>query len=463
MVSAANSQESVSDQLTADVVIIGGGPGGTSVATYLARAGLKVVLFERETFPRFRIGESLLPLNLPILRELGVEEEVDRRFIRKFAANFSDRWGARQARFPFVEGVGTSYRYAYEVERSVFDQILLTNAEKSGASIHMGWAVRDVLWDGDRAVGVRAKSLDSGQDLRVLSSIVVDASGRSAFLGSRLGLRRDMSLPTRTAFFAHFDDVDREPGEKEGDIQIVAFTHGWFWMIPFKGNVTSVGVVVTDDYLKKHYGGIRDQQRIDHDESNEAIAGRPEAINDVLLRRAIESTPFVANRMHTAKAKWPARSIANFSFRMERYTGDGYVLLGDASAFLDPVFSTGVFLTMKAAQLASRDIIQCIRDGDCSARRFQAYESRVRAAQELFFRFIRGWYDPAFVDMFFYSRNILGLRSAIIRVLAADVFDAKSSWRLQIQIRLLFWIVAVHRFWLRWRRGGRSLVQQVRT
>ncbi|MDH4133974.1 MAG: FAD-dependent oxidoreductase, partial [Gammaproteobacteria bacterium] len=142
-----------SSTVEADVAIIGAGPAGAAAAVYLARAGKRVAVFERETFPRFRIGESLLPLNLPILDELGLMEEMERRFIRKYAANFTDRWGARQARYPFARAINRNHPYAYQVERAEFDTLLLDKARASGAQVYMPWSVREVLFDGERAVG----------------------------------------------------------------------------------------------------------------------------------------------------------------------------------------------------------------------------------------------------------------------------------------------------------------------
>jgi len=466
MATPSTKISSTPETLAIDVAIIGAGPAGTASAIYLARAGLKVALFERELFPRFRIGESLLPLNLPILKELGLEAEMERRFIRKYAANFSDRWGARQSRYPFAQAINRDHPYAYEVERAEFDQMLLDAAHKAGAQVYMPWAVREVLFEGEQAIGLKAEAVDGGASLTVDCRMVMDASGRSAFLGARLGIKQEIDLSSRTAFYSHFDGVYHDPGEHSGDIQIVAFPHGWFWMIPFKTGNTSVGMVVTDSYLRQRSqiaaeAAVSGKLRaVEHDGSDEAVTGRADAANDAFLWHTIEATPYVAGRMKNSKQKFPARSIANFSYRMERYAGPGYVMLGDAGAFLDPVFSSGVFLTMKSAQVASAAVVRCFASGDFSARHLQDYERRIRGAQKIFFRFIRGWYDPAFLDLFFYSSNFLGLKTGITSVLAADLFDARHLWNLKLRINLLFALAAVHRLRLRLWRRGRSYVQQ---
>lgn len=446
----------------ADVAIIGAGPAGSALATYLAREGKQVIVFEREQFPRFRIGESLLPLNMQLFRELGVEAEMEKRFIRKYAANFSDRWGARQSRYPFANAFNHDYPYCYEVERAELDQMLLDNAVKNGAQVYMAWTVREVLYEGDAAVGLRAEANDGSGSVTVRCKVVADCSGRAAFVGSRQRLKQQVAIDSRTAFFSHFEGMAREPGERAGDIQIVAFPHGWFWMIPFKGNTTSVGMVVTDGYLKlrNQIAAGRPGERGQHDESNAAVAGHEETVNDAFLWKTIEDTAFVAERMQGARQKFPARSIANFSYIMDRYAGDGYVLVGDAGAFLDPVFSSGVFLTMKSAQLVARDILRSFRENDFSAHQFADYEKRIRGAQKIYFKFIKGWYDPAFLDLFFYPKNIFGLKSAITTMLAADLYDPRNLRRLKLRMWLMFFFAGVHRLRLRMFRRGRSYVQQ---
>lgn len=462
---AANPNRSagrLDDVIEADVAIIGAGPAGSALATYLAREGKNVVIFEREQFPRFRIGESLLPLNMVLFRELGVEAEMEKRFIRKYAANFCDRWGRRQNRYPFANAFNQNFPYCYQVERAELDQVLLDNAVKHGAHAYMPWSVREVLYEGDVAVGVRAEANDGSRSLTVRCKVVADCSGRAAFVGSRKRLKKEVEIETRTAFFSHFENAARDSGENEGDIQIVAFPHGWFWMIPFKGNTTSVGMVVTDSYLKQRHqiAAGRPQERGRHFESNAAIAGHEESVNDAFLMKTIEDTEFVAERLKNAKPKFPARSIPNFSYIMERYAGDGYVMVGDAGAFLDPVFSSGVFLTMKSAQLVAHDILRAFRENDFRAHQFADYEKRIRGAQKIFFKFIKGWYDPAFLDLFFYPRNIFGLKSAITTMLAADLYDPRNLRRLKLRMWLMFFFAGVHRLHMRWTRGGRSLVQQ---
>ena len=434
------SQTSSSSSIDVDVAVIGAGPGGTASACYLAREGLKVVVFERETFPRFRIGESLLPHNMPIFEELGVAEEMEKRFIRKYGAHFADRTGYRRSRYPFATAIDKSYPYAYEVERAEFDQVLLDRAKEDGAITYMDWTVREVLFDGDQAVGLKAVNNDTGEQLTVNCPMIVDASGHSSLINRTKGYKHKSVLRTRAAFFSHFEDAYREQGEQEGDIQIVAFRYGWFWMIPFKGNTTSIGAVVNERFLAERA----------KDEDAEAS-----------MWRAINDTPFVANRVKSARQKWPARTIGNYSYGSSSYAGDGYVAIGDAGAFLDPVFSSGVFLTMKSAQLASQGILKAFETKDFSRRHFASYEKRVRAGQKIFLRFIQGWYDPAFLDLFFFPTNFMGIRTAIVTVLAADLFNPKYLWSLKLRIRMMFVFTAIHRLRLRlFRRGKRSLIQQ---
>lgn len=434
------SQATHPSSINVDVAIIGAGPGGTASACYLAREGLNVVIFERDPFPRFRIGESLLPHNMPIFKELGVAEEMEKRFIRKYGAHFADRTGARRSRYPFASAIDKNYPYAYEVERAEFDQVLLDRAEQDGARAYMNWTVREVLFDGDQAVGLKAVNNENGEELTVNCPMLVDASGHSSLVNRTRGNKHKSVLRTRAAFFSHFEDAYREEGEQEGDIQIVAFRYGWFWMIPFKGNTTSIGAVVNERFLKER----------GKDEDAEAS-----------LWRAINDTPFVANRVKNARQKWPARTIGNYSYGSTSYAGNGYVTIGDAGAFLDPVFSSGVFLTMKSAQLASRGILQAFREKDFSAHHFASYEKRVRQGQAIFLRFIQGWYDPAFLDLFFFPTNFMGIRTAIVTVLAADLFNPKYLWSLKLRIRMMFVFAAIHRVRLRlFRRGNRSLIQQ---
>lgn len=428
------------EQIDSDVVVVGAGPGGSTAASYLARAGKKVIVFEREKFPRFHIGESLLPHNIPILKELGLMDEMEKRFIRKFGARFSDRSGVRSVRYPFTEAISNKYPYAFEVERSEFDQMLSQNAEKLGAELRMEWSVDKVLFENDKAVGVEASSKETGEKVIVKSSVVVDASGQSILLGKRLGFKEKSALRTRASFFTHFENAERDSGDAEGDIQVIAYRYGWFWMIPFKGNITSVGVVVNETFLAEREKG---------DDM------------DASLWRAINETPYVKNRLKDAVQKWPAKSIGNYSYGMSRYAGDGYVMVGDAGAFLDPVFSSGVFLAMKSAQMAATSILDCFQKNDFTARQFKGYESSLRGSQKIFFRFITGWYRPEFLDLFFMPKNILGVRKAIVTVLAADVFNPRYLWKLKLKISFMFLFAFVNKLRCKlFRKGSRSLIQQ---
>jgi flavin-dependent dehydrogenase len=424
------------ENLDTDVAIIGGGPAGSTTANYLAKAGINVHLFERENFPRFRIGESLLPLNMEIFNELGLVELMDQRFIRKYAALFIDKYGVRRTRFRFSESHNKKYPFAYQVERSKFDNLLIDNARQHGAHIHLGVTVNAVLFDNGKATGIRVNR--DGQSMQISCRMVVDASGHRGLIGQQLGLREKSVLATRAAFFSHFENVQRPQGEHAGDIQIVPLRYGWFWIIPFKGNTTSIGVVVNDGFLREHKGD-----------------------SETRLQHAIADSSYVTDLLAGARMKFPVRSIGNYSYGMKHFAGDGYVMVGDANAFLDPVFSSGVFLAMKAGQIAAHTITRCHHKNDFARSNFNHYEREMRVAQKVFLRIINGWYNPAFLDLFFTERNIFGIRKALITALAADVFNPRYLWSLKLRIELMHALAKLHAFALRRRKGRRSLIQQI--
>lgn len=424
------------EQINCDVAVIGAGPAGTTVAAYLAKANLNVKVYERDTFPRFRIGESLLPLNLPIFEELGIASQIDKKFIRKYGATFIDRHGAQSVRYPFSEGRNKSYPFSYQVERGEFDLLLANNAQKLGAEIYFGHKVISVAPQDERSRNIQVQSGTRKETIKC--RFIVDASGHSGVLGSRLKLKIKSPLQHRSAFFAHFTNVQRDAGELGGDIRIVPLKFGWFWVIPFKGEATSVGVVVNDRFLKENRGS-----------------------HAKLFWEAVAQTPYLKRILQDSDEKFPIRSVGNYSYGMSSYTGDGYILIGDSNAFLDPVFSSGVFLAMKGAQLGAKAVTECFEKTDFSEKSLRRYEKKMRDSQKMFLDMINGWYRPEFLDLFFTARNIFGVRKAIVTMLAADIFNNRYRWYLKLHIAFINFLSKVHKRGLRQRAGGRSLIQKL--
>ncbi|HEV8440834.1 MAG TPA: tryptophan 7-halogenase, partial [Methylomirabilota bacterium] len=306
-----------------DVLVIGGGPGGATTATLLARSGLSVVVVEREVFPRFHVGESLLPANLPVLDRLGVLQRVRAHgFLTKYGASFHDQESGLEYTFYFREGKPWP-NYSFEVPRAEFDQILLDlAAQESRVTLLQPATVDDVRFDPD---GITARVNADGAAREVRARFLVDASGRDAFLASRIGRRRPVPGLGKVALFAHFRGARRWPGREEGNIRIFIFEDGWFWWIPFAGEVTSVGCVLHARTVRGRDGSL------------------PELFDDMIGRcRRVSEGLAGAERVtnvHTA---------ANFSYRAEPAVGDRFLCVGDAVAFVDPIFSSGVYVAMQS-------------------------------------------------------------------------------------------------------------------
>ena len=410
----------------ADVLVIGGGPGGAAAAALLARGGLSVALVERERFPRFHVGESLLPANLPLLERLGVlEKVVARGFIVKHGASFHDQESGRELTFYFQPGKPWP-PYAFEVPRADFDQILLEHAAaQRGVALQQPATVESVTFDGAGAVA-RIQTAEGRSEIS--ARFVVDATGRDAFLASRHGRRRPMPGLGKVAMFAHFRNARRWPGRDEGNIRIYLFDGGWFWWIPFAGDMTSVGCVLHARTAREREGSVT--------ELFEAMVAR--------CRR-------VAEGLAGAERVTPVHSAANFSYVGTPTVGDRFLSVGDAVTFVDPIFSTGVFVAMQSAELASAEILTAFRDGRFEAARFARYERRVKKGVRPFLRFIRSYYDPSFIDVFLAPRPALGILDAVTGVLAGGTFNGTPP-RMRLSLELFFGAVRFNR-WMRWCHG----------
>jgi flavin-dependent dehydrogenase len=388
-----------------DVIVIGGGPGGSTAATMLARKGLRVLLLEREYFPREHIGESLLPASMPILEELGVLPAVQ-------AEGFLPKWGATMVwgREPdpwswYFRETNKRFPHAYQVWRPRFDQLLLENARGAGVDVREGHAVSEVLFDGDRASGVRYTA--DGRESVIQAQIVVDASGQGAVLGHRLDVRRWDSFFQNLAVYGYFVGAQRLPPPDETNIFIESYEHGWFWNIPLHTGVMSVGAVV--DRLTGQEGIRRD-----------GPLG--------FLMGQIAQAPKTAAMLHDARMVSGPVVIKDWSYVSDRLTGDGYILVGDAACFIDPLFSSGVHLALTSGILAAAWVATVLKRPDMAEPAGRVYQELYYRQYDHFRTMAQLFYasNHTVESYFWEARRLLGLdesmtpREAFIRAVAGQ-------------------------------------------
>ncbi|MFZ5788356.1 MAG: NAD(P)/FAD-dependent oxidoreductase [Acidobacteriota bacterium] len=418
---------------SADVLILGGGPAGSTAATILARAGIETTILEGERFPRFHVGESLLPHTLPLLDELGVHDAIRAlpHTRRKEGASFVNRDGSRHVVYWFDEALPPAIPHAYQVRRDEFDHALLANARAAGVEVLEGWRALAPILDGSRLTGVRARD-GAGDEVVIRCRVFLDASGQNAFMASRLGWRFPYPSHRKVAAVSHFEGVWLPEGRESGNITIAVTDGGWFWLIPFADDTVSVGAVMDVERWRRE-------------------SHTPES----MFRAAADGTPEVGRRLAGASPLLPFSAVQNFSFRVMRLAGDGYCLIGDAAGFLDPIFSTGVFVGTTTAASAAEDVIDALR----RRNRVESHDlgptvSLTRSLHRVFFSFIRADYDPHFLAFFFAPSPSLQLRQAVVSLLAADVVRP-GRWRRTSRFRALLGLAWLQRLGARF---GRSLV-----
>jgi flavin-dependent dehydrogenase len=408
-----------------DVAVIGGGPGGSTVATHLARGGLRVALFEREVFPRFKVGESLVPATMLLLERLGALDPVARGgFQVKYGASFLDQETGLGHDFYFLKGMPWP-NWTYNVPRAEFDTILLEHSRKQGVTVYQPATVTGVSLD---AEGVDLQVETSGERTDHRARFLVDASGRDAFLAVRQGRRRRVPNLGKVALFAHYRGADRFPGIEEGNIRLYLFDGGWFWWIPFTKDVTSVGAVLHARTVREH-------------------AGPPEDLFETVIRRC----DAVRDHLGRAERVTPIHRVANFAYTNAPIVGDRFLAVGDAIAFIDPIFSSGVFIAMRSGELAAEAILAAFASGRFSARRFARYERRVWRGIAPFFKFIHKYYEPAFLDLFLRPNNVFGAVTAVLTVLSGGSF-IRMPLRVRFALSLLFGFARLNT-WSRRRSG----------
>lgn len=430
-----------------EIVVVGGGPGGSTVAAMLARRGRDVLLLERDRFPRFHIGESLLPCVAPILRDLGLENEVDRRFLRKPSARFVD--DARdvddprgRARFAFADAFPPAIPYAWQVPRDAFDDLLLRNAQRLGAEVRQEVRVREAIVDGDRrVVGVVAIDAD-GRERRIASQLVVDATGRESLVAKHARTRHRVPGLDKTAIFTQFRGGFRNAGDDAGQIEILVLDHeearaagavsGWGWFIPFKDGRSSAGFVLPTTTVRQSFDALP-LSHARHDVAAGAGAhelsttAQAEATSDRLApiyAALVARSPWMTKLLGDATRIEPVRAAADYSFRVSDVAGDGWLAVGDAGGFLDPLFSSGANLAMAGAVRAASAIDAALAAGDVSKARFDGYEREVRAAAALFLGPVQAFYRGELQPFLFAERPREIVRRMITTMLAGDVFPS---------------------------------------
>ena len=402
-----------------DVAIIGGGPAGSTAAALLARAGRRVVLFEREKFPRFHIGESLLPFSMKAFTRLGLHEKfLSAGFIKKYGGEIMGACSDTGTKFYFKDGYRSQTDHAYQVTRSDFDKVLLDHAAESGAEVHEQTPVEAVEFSNH---GVDLSVRSNGSANSIQARYLVDASGRTSVLGRQFKIKKTYDHLQKLSIFAHYDGVWRPEGIDGTLTVLIRAVDRWFWLIPLTDERTSVGVVLDSDTFRKS-----------------------KLSADDFLEQALAEQPTIAKRMTNARRVSKVYVEADFSYRSARLYGDRWLLTGDAAGFIDPIFSSGVFLAVFSGEKCA-DALNEVLDHPRKAKRlFARYERSVNRAMDVYLRFVNAWYTKEFIEVFLAPRNVLGLAPAVNAVLGGNVGNSfPIRWRMWV-FYFLVWLQRHH-------------------
>ena len=407
-----------SEVVRCDVLIMGGGPAGSTAAALLADHGHDVLLLDKDAHPRFHIGESLLPANLRLFEQLGVADEMRRIGMPKWAAEFHSPWHDKLETFEFSDAWNKSMPHAYAVNRSEFDQVLLARARRSGARVIEQCRVTDVdLEATPERAHARARRED-GSSLLCAPRFVVDATGRDTFLANRMKIKQKDSKHNSLAVYGHFAGAALNPGKKAGNITIFWFEHGWFWFIPLLDDVTSVGMVCWPYFMKTR--GDRSLERF--------------------LRDAIAMAPALAERLASARLVRHVEATGNYSYSCSRNHGRNYVLIGDAYSFIDPMFSSGVMMAMQGAFSAADTVHTWLRDEAQGAAALRRLDKVLVRGPRKFSWFIYRMSSPTMRDLFMGPRNFFRVKEALLSVLAGDIYGKTPIWPSVAIFKLIYYV-----------------------
>jgi flavin-dependent dehydrogenase len=385
--------------ISTDVIVIGGGPAGSTASTLLAQHGCKVMLFERERFPRFHIGESLIPETYWVLQRLKMLDKMKAsHFVKKYSVQFVNASGKLSAPFYFHDNKPHECSQTWQVERSEFDLMMLRNAQEQGVEVHEATRVLEVLFENDRAVGVRIQREDGTTD-EIRAKVVVDASGQSAMLQSRFKLRVWDPVLNKGAIWTYFEGAYRDTGRDEGATLVIQTPNkqGWFWYIPQHNNIMSVGVVGPFDYLFKGRGS--------HEQT---------------YLEEVDRCPTVKERVAIGKRVTGYFATKDYSYRSKQVAGDGWVLIGDAFGFLDPLYSSGVLLALKSGELAADAIAEGLKNDDVSAAQLGKWGDLFNRGVDRMRRLVCEYYDGFSFGKF--VRNFPQLKNTVTDLLIGDLF-----------------------------------------